>query len=232
MRLNERKRMELVGNHYETWGHISLEHLAIPETVKVTVMGTPFIPTSFNIYGEPNFTDEAAMLYEWKENEIRRQPGMEKFILEADISYEERIFDIPRKEFDSIQEIGESTYDLESFNQMLNNRRLFRKVSDENLNEFVVFGKYWLDQFGQVWVRNTPIDSNIAMSRILHASYFNSLVGGCGYSGGAYIPNAGDVCPCCGKKFTIEDVEHADFGALKGKICHDACRREYEHQRD
>lgn len=63
----EKKRMEGWNVGGGLIGHITLDKLAIPETVKVTLLGEPLIPSSFNCYGHPNFTKEQEMLYRFKE---------------------------------------------------------------------------------------------------------------------------------------------------------------------
>ena len=88
----EKKRIEAWSTGKGTIGHITLDKLAIPETVKVTLLGEPIIPESFNCYGHPNFTEEQEMLYMFKEEELKRQNGGKYSPLEAEIVYEERNF--------------------------------------------------------------------------------------------------------------------------------------------
>lgn len=109
-------------------GHITLDKLAVPETVKVTLLGEPVIPKSFNCYGHPNFTEEQEMLYMFKEEELRRKDGGESTSLEAEIVYEERIFDVPRSTFDTVRGIQKSLTSLSDLNEMLQNRRIFLKA--------------------------------------------------------------------------------------------------------
>lgn len=87
----EKKRIEAWGTGKGTIGHITLDKLAIPETVKVTLLGEPVIPESFNAYGHPNFTEEQEMLYMFKAEELKRKNGGEYTPLGAEIVYEERI---------------------------------------------------------------------------------------------------------------------------------------------
>ena len=71
----EKKRLEGWSTGKGSIGHITLDKLAIPETVKVTLLGEPIIPESFNCYGHPNFTEEQEMLYMFKEEELKRLNG-------------------------------------------------------------------------------------------------------------------------------------------------------------
>lgn len=231
MKRIEWKRIEMVTDGTRSWGRIELDRLAIPETVEVTVLGERLIPESFNIYGWPRFTEETTLLFEWRENERRRWPGKENFILKARVSYEERVFNVPRRQFDTVEGIEKCLGDLESFNQMLCNRRLFRTTGKE-LKEFVVFGKYWLDRFGQVWVGNTPEEFIKTVPEVITRRKFSLMTENITFSFGSYIPEAGSICPCCGKEFTIEDVTYGKFGVIEGKICHDECRRKYERYRE
>ena len=73
----EKKRIEGCTTAKGFIGHITLDKLAIPETVKVTLLGEPVIPMSFNCYGHPNFTEEQEMLYMFKEEELKRKNGKE-----------------------------------------------------------------------------------------------------------------------------------------------------------
>lgn len=231
MRRTERKKIERVTDGTRSWGRIELDHLAIPETVEVTVLGERLVPESFNIYGWPRFTEEATSLFKWREDEIRRWPNSENYSLKAKISYEERIFNVPRRLFDTVEGIEKSLGDLESFNQMLCNRRLFRATGKE-LKEFVVFGNYWLDKFGQVWTCNTTEGFRKTVPKVITKRKFSLMAEDVIYCFGDYIPEAGSTCPCCGKEFTIKDVAYGRFGVVKGKICHDKCRRKYEHYRE
>lgn len=66
----EKKRIEGWSTAKGSIGHITLDKLAIPETVKVTLLEKPIIPESFNCYGHPNFTEEQEMLYMFKNGVI------------------------------------------------------------------------------------------------------------------------------------------------------------------
>lgn len=227
----EKKRIEAYGTEKGTIGHIRLDKLAIPETVKVTLLGEPIIPESFSCYGHPNFTEEQQMLYMFKEEELKRQNGGEYIPLEAEIIYEERIFDVPRSTFDSIMGIEKSLLSLSDLNEMLQNRILFRKAHEnERLNEYMLFGCYWLDQFGQIMSVKKTSKGNLKTSG--DVEYYetfckNNSEGFILTSGGYAIPTAGSVCPCCGKTFTIEDIKNNPCVYVDGKFYHDSCWRNY-----
>lgn len=115
----EKKRIEGWSTGKGSIGHITLDKLAVPETVKVTLLGEPVIPESFNCYGHPNFTEEQEMLYMFKEEELKRQNGGKYTPLEAKIVYEERVFDVPRSTFDTVRGIQNSLLSLSDLNEML-----------------------------------------------------------------------------------------------------------------
>ena len=166
----EKKRIEGWSTGKGSIGHITLDKLAVPETVKVTLLGETIIPESFNCYGYPNFTEEQEMLYMFKENELKR------------------------------------------------------------LNEFMLFGCFWLDQFGQIMSvektekgklkTNGDVEDYETFKR--HNSKGFTLI-----SAGYAIPTAGSVCPCCGKKLTIDDVKNNPCVYIDGKFYHDSCWRNY-----
>lgn len=227
----EKKRIEGSSTGKGSIGHITLDKLAIPETVKVTLLGEPIIPESFNCYGHPNFTEEQVMLYMFKEEELKRQNGGEDTPLKAEIVYEERIFDVPRSTFDTVRGIEKSLLSLSDLNEMLQNRRIFCKAhKSERLNEFMLLGCFWLGQFGQVMsVKKTAKGKLRTNGDVEDYETFKRLnsKGFTLTSGGYAIPTAGSVCPCCGKTLTIDDVKNNPCVYISGKFYHDSCWRNY-----
>src|SRR5574344_1451403 len=147
----EKKRIEALSNGNGLIGHITLEKLAIPETVNVTLLGKTIVPVSFDCYGHPNFTEEQEMLYIFKEEELKRKNNGKYKTLEAKIVYEERIFDVQKSTFDTVSGIENSLTTLSDLNKMLKNRSIFNMINeDEMLHKFILFGRFVLDQFGQV----------------------------------------------------------------------------------
>lgn len=228
MTIIEKKCIRLCGDGNSTWGHIELTHLAKPQTMKITLDGENIIPERFNIYGEPIISEEMAMLYKWKEDQLRRNPETKDVLLIAEISYDTDDFSVPITEFNSVHGIEKSLMNLDSFNEMLNRRRIWRKYTGDYLNKYVIFGKYILDEFGQVL---TVIETENSQELppvctydffIIHMSSFRA-------SYTTYIPEPGTRCPGCGKKFTINDLRDNKFGLINGKISHDSCRRNYYH---
>lgn len=227
----EKKRIELWSTGKGSIGHITLDKLAIPETVRVTLLGEPVIPESFNCFGHPNFTEEQEMLYRFKEEELKRQNNGKYIPLKAEIVYEERIFDVPRSTFDTVTGIEKSLISLSDLNEMLYNRSMFLIAHEhERLNEFMIFGCFWLDQFGQVMsVEKTEKGKLRTNGDVEEFKTFrrNNREGFTLTSNGYSIPTAGSVCPCCGKILTIDVVKNNPCVYINGKFYHDSCWRNY-----
>ena len=227
----EKKRIEIWGTGKGTIGHITLDKLAIPETVKVTLLGETIIPESFDLYGHPNFTEEQGMLYKFKEEEFKRQNGGEYTPLNAEIIYEERDFDVPRSTFDTIKGIQKSLNTLSDLNEMLQNRRKFRKTHEgQSLNEYMIFGCFWLDQFGQIMSIEKAAKGKLKINGDVEdykTFCSNNSEGFTLTTGGYVIPTADSVCPCCAKTFTIDDIKNNPCVYVDGKVYHDSCWRNY-----
>lgn len=227
----EKKRIEAWCTERGSIGHIALNKLAVPETVKVTLLGEPIIPESFDCYGHPNFTEEQERLYSFKEDELKRQNGGEYVPLKAEIVYEERILNVSRDTFDTVKGIQESTHSLSELNEMLRNRRIFHKAhKGEGLDEFMLFGCFWLDEFGQVMsvekMAKCKLKTNGDVEE--YETFCKRNSGGFSLTSGGYdIPTEGSVCPCCGKTLTIDDLKNNPCVYISGKFYHDSCWRNY-----
>ena len=227
----EKKRIEGFITEKGSIGHITLDKLAIPETVKVTLLGEPIIPESFDLYGHPNFTEEQKMLYLFKDQELKRQNGDKYIPLEVEITYEERVFEVPRSTFDTVTGIKKSLINLSDLNEMLQNRSIFHKAYEsERLNEFIIFGCFGLDQFGQVMSIEKTAKGKLKTNGDVEEfeSFYkkNNKKLTLTFNGYA-IPTAGAICPCCGKKFTIDDIKNNPCVYIDGKFYHDNCWRNY-----
>lgn len=176
MRRTERKKIETVKSGNQIWGHITLNNLANPESIRITINGDKIKPTSYDIYGSPEFPKELVEYYNWKEQEIRIKNGKKDFILKAEVSYEERTFDIPTECFDSKEGIKKSLNSLKDFTEMLNNRLIFHTLSGNALNEFIIFGKYLLSSDGQFLLRNYSFGSSVVFPDIMEKSKFEHLL--------------------------------------------------------
>lgn len=218
-------------------GYIKLEKLAIPETMKITLLGKTILPESFDEYGQPFFSEEQWLYYTLKDKEMKNNNRRESASLELEIEYEERIFDVPRSSFDTIKGIKKALLSLSTLNELLENRKLFVCThKDKRLNEFILFGYFLLDtRGGYVYhvVNRMKRDlifkedvETYAKFRKNNFDYF-TLSGG---ADGFVIPTTDSVCPCCKKVFTIEDVKNnpCRFDG-DGNFCHVSCLEKAEN---
>lgn len=81
MRRTERKKIETVKSGNQIWGHIKLNNLANPESIRITINGDKIKPTSYDIYESPEFPKELVEYYNWKEQEIRIKNGKKDFCI-------------------------------------------------------------------------------------------------------------------------------------------------------
>lgn len=226
----EKKRMESFSLGDGFFGHIALDRLAIPESVQVSLLDDPIIPISFDVYGHPNFTEEQMMLYNFKEAELERLNAGEYTPLKAVITYEERIFDLQKSAFDTIKGIEESIVSLASLNEMLKNRSIYHKINeDEPLKEFIIFGHFMLDRFGQVFSVSKIGKCNLITCQSVEEfeTIRKNNISGFILSDSYKIPLDGSACPCCGRKFTIDDVRNNTCIDCKDKVYHKSCWSKY-----
>lgn len=136
----EKRRINLVKTSNGERGSLWLKKLAIPETVKVTVNGEKVVPAGFDIYGQPVFSKEQCKMIEFKEEALRREKNDPNYELKAEVQYEDKMFDVPRTNFDSVNGIQESLESLSTLSQLIKNRKIFHKAYPKDmLNEFVLF---------------------------------------------------------------------------------------------
>lgn len=231
----EIKPIQAYSDGNNLYGMIELKNLAEPSSVLVYVKEEQWYPNSFNLYGYPIFTKEQLDIFGYKEDEFNRESNDKSKRFSAVVVYEDREFNVPRHLFDSIEGIKESLKSLSSFYEMLENRLIFKKAYATDLNTFVVFGKYVLDEFGQVWVPSIynrieppkPIDDvedkEAFFSRISTESSFGWGLGTVSNT----IPKEGAICPCCSVKFNISDVRHHRCSCINGVFYHSSCWDQY-----
>lgn len=229
----EKKRMEAWGFPRKVViGHITLDKLAIPETVHVTLLGEEIIPESFDCFGHPNFSEEQQLLYLYKSEEYKRKHG-ENAVLKAEIRYVYRQFCASRDAFDSLEGIKEAVTNLSWLNETLDNRRIFKMVHpDEELNNIMIFGCYLLDRVGNVWSIEKK-DRKKVVSKGAVESYeeFRENNKDLDFrltTGGYVIPPVNSVCPCCGKQITIADLQENPCILEEGKYYHESCFKEFD----
>ena len=239
MQYQENARIErFINDAGDTWGMIELKHIANPDSMIVTLCGERLYPEKYNIFGWPIFTNEVCNRFYWKKEELERKYGKD-FQLKALVSYDELKVEIKEEDVNSLEGIKTRVGDLDSLNQLLKDRCIYYKSQseDKRLNKYILFGKYEIDNFAQIWelVDEEQIDVPDVCTPIEFENAFRRAKNGknCSrWTASSVIPKEGECCPWCTKRFTIEDVKKGKFGIINGKTAHDSCRKEYEHERE
>ena len=219
----ENKRIEdCLINGEGAVSRIVLDHLAIPETVRVFFLGEEIIPIRFDFLGNPIFSYEQSMLLAFKRSEFIRRNGI---CPDVQVHYKERSFDVPMNEFDTLQSIKKSLHSLSAFENVIKSRRMFAKShSDAGLKEFIVFGRLRLMHDGKLGYVCTDEYPQIKedVEEVFRNSWYLP----------SDIPSASAVCPCCGKPFTIEDVKNGTYEFVDHIPWHIDCWHEYRRQKE
>lgn len=232
MLIHERLSLTPYGDGQNMYGIIKLSFPANPSTVKVYYMGLQVNPERFSLAGSPIFSEEMTELYLWKDYQrLNHDPNDNYDNTIFDVTYEKMEFNGPKSEFDSINGIRNSLKNLVDFHQMLNTRRLwYLNNKDKRLNEFVIFGKYVLDCFGQILIINY-FNFEYTMPDVCTYEYFKDNVKTFSTSFKPVIPKPNTTCPCCGKQFDISNLKNTTFGLVNGKVAHESCRKTYYHSK-
>lgn len=217
----------------KTCGYIELADMAYPLTVRVSLNDKEIAPTSFNCFGYPIFSEEQARIYRLKNYEYKKT-SKDKEDLKLNVSYRVDASWIHSCFFDTSTGIDRSLVGLIEFNRVLNDRkRYIKRHPNERLNEFVVFGKFFLDERGQLWsIERTERDKVVTKAPVETLEEFkrNNPSGYtfvCGEKQLA-IPKPNSICPCCGKHLTIYDVRDNYCIYADGKFYHESCYHELE----
>ena len=117
----------------------------------MSLCGQRLYPKEFNIFGWPIFTKEVCDLFDWKENSLERIHGKD-YRLTALVTYDSANVHIDPHAVNSLDGITSGIKDLKSLNKLLRDRVIYNKLfGGGKLNKYVIFGRYSLDEFGQVW---------------------------------------------------------------------------------
>ncbi|MBE5821212.1 MAG: hypothetical protein E7311_01315 [Clostridiales bacterium] len=206
-------------------GILELPTLAKEKGMKITLEGKEVFPESFNECGEPIFSEEFAELMDFKKEEVKRGINKNKNSILFNVTYNERSI-IPSDNFDTIEGIEKYITCLDDIHSLLKVRKMYLKENPENkLNQFVIFGKYLLNKFGDLdrLTFFNPFESPI----ICTEKEFLHMVGSYHRQHKVHIPKDNTICPICSQKFTIEDMKDSEFDLINGKICHESCKEEY-----
>ncbi len=213
--MKETTNMYLSSFAGETKGRINLEKLAIPETMTIKISNERIIPEAFDIFGQPVFSYATY-------KRVEKKYGSTKL----EVEYQEHIFKVPRSEFDSLKGIEIACMNLENLNEMLENRAKFRKAyPKERLNEFMLFGCFHLDVFGQSFSIEKHKFGNMKTSKVAEEfeTFCKNNTQFAITTGAFTIPKPNSICEYCKKELTIRDIENNPCIFDKGKFYHDSC---------
>lgn len=217
-------------------GIIKLEHLAKPESVAVYLNGYLVNPQSFDIYGQPIIAEEMCQFFTWKYQETIETTLCKE--IPAVVIYEPDEFSVAQLNFDSVAGISRCLNSMKSFTEMLNNRKRYFKANSKKgaslseiinsnyLGEYVIWGKFILDKFASISKIEASFNVDF-ISDVCDLKFFESQFGGHYGYGTAYIPEAGAICPICGREFSIYDMQTREITQINGKYCHNKCKEEY-----
>lgn len=263
-----REKKEMLTAESLEYGYIPVDVVAKKETVKVFAFGEEIVPDDFTIAGEPIFSKVKTLLYSWKKKqelrEGRTEPSIEicyeeytaeeimgLFAEEAisdsckfkGLSPEEETkekFWEAKKNFDTVEGIERSLADLDTFWKMLKERNLcaqFKEI-DFLLGEYVVFGKYYLDRYGQILkIENADyVQEEPWIPKVCGRNEFDILTNSYHVSEEIMLlPKSGESCACCGRKFEIADLENGleeiyllDSSEMAHKKCYENFYRQLE----
>ena len=238
MQYQENVRIQRCCNRVgETFGIVDLQHMADPQSVIVSLCGVRLYPKKFNIFGEPIFTKEVCDLFEWKEKALKRIHGKD-FKLTALVTYDSSKVHINPHEVNSLDGVTCSMQNLKLLNKLLSDRMIYNyQLGRGRLNEYVIFGRYRLDKSGKVWTLKEEYEvpgMPLACTQNEFIETYNKVKSYklASWEGICNIPDEGESCPWCTKKFTIDDVKNGRFDIINGKIAHLQCTKQYEHERE
>ena len=210
----------------------------IPGSVKLSISGKEeIVPQYFSTAGTPVFSPEASLILYCKERLATEKRVIgnfkEDFFISADYATES--FDFSLEEIDSLNGVISALSDLKSFNNLCGKRKAYASQFNTPLHCFVIFGRIMLDEQGYVRrmtrLKNHVYDVVVAPDElpiVCSREQFEKTVTFFESDSTTNIPNDGDVCPCCGKKFNIDDLKH-HIASRHGKPIHEECLKNYEY---
>ncbi len=231
-------------------GILELSKLPIPGSITVYLQGHLIEPESFDEYGTPVLSVEMTEYFKALQRaKCRNNKDNSTEDIYARVNYKPMEFTVPEDEFNSVNGIQKALESLESFNNMLTNRKRFLKAFGKNatLSEYIVLGRYILDKCGKVhdWsgaIKNTvknelkfiPFLEEIRklpdVCEISALRYFLKKDEILCYGPSVCIPQTGSICPICGRKISMYDLRTRQISILNGKSCHSNCLHSYEEQ--
>lgn len=202
-------------------GILRLNKLAKPEKIRIKIGDEEYAPVSFDTYGHP-IISEASFKYYRALKAIKERKGES---LVPEVEYEPAVFAIRKELYDSkegIQRVAEFSEEkqLSKLKEILVQRKKAHFVGEE-LNTFILYGKYALYGDGHIYLCKYTMDST-KEDIVLELSEVSDFV----LLKEVHIPGSKDRCAICGKPFTISDVKN--FNTSETEDCekvHAECLR-------
>lgn len=249
--IKENPYLSVYGDGKEIYASFELKKYANINTLSVLMDGKQIFPYRFTLLGCPCFSLDVYHEYEKLSKEYRQKTGEKYGYFTVDVEYEEEEFNVPLESFNTIEGITKSLVDLETFNEMLDNRRIYRKVHpNSRLDEFVVYGQWVLDLFGQVMTitevnynlipeSNSPELKeycNLFGDKVVTEKYFGSFFEtfSISYAG---VPRSDSVCKICDEDWSIENLKYANYSNyiykfINGETYHKKCYCNDRHDKE
>jgi len=191
---------------------LSLDDYAKEETVKCKIanIGDEITPDGFYFNGNPYFSYETYLKYSKGEHYAR---------IYVEVEYESKELEIPESIFNTRNGINNYITDLKTLHDIMNIRSIACKKKKIKLNEFIWRGILKFDEFGQTmfiynqkWIGKFPnrIGTINAYDFSLYCEGYIMTF--------RNIPEPDEVCPQCGKKWTIENI--SDYITIEQKYKH------------
>jgi hypothetical protein len=182
--------------------YINLSDYANKEGMKCKIanINDEIVPESYSSNGTPYFTYDTFMKY---------ANGDHYASVYVEVEYKPKELELDTQTFNTAYGISEYIKDLKTLNHIMNIRSVAYNKKGMRLNEFVWNGVLKFDQFGQTMVlseqefsENTP---QYIKFRAVDMETFSLY---CKRWCGTFksIPDENDVCPHCGKKWSINDI--------------------------
>ena len=207
-------------------GIIRLNKLAYPRDITIQIGDEEFRPVGYDTYGHPIISEENVIYYKALKA-IKERQGES---LVPVVEYFSQPFCVKREVYDSVEwlEKVETEPDADEKLKRLKEILIYRKRANfnrENLNTFILYGKYALYQDGHVYLcsyerknQDEPLPIALELSEVDNFELGEEV----------HIPRHEDVCFICRRNFNIDDVK--EFAATEdenGRKAHKRCLTKY-----
>lgn len=194
---------------------IRLEKCAIPESVKVKYLSHVAEIEGFDKCGHPEFSKRQAQVIETLMFYREKETGNKEQIV---VEYEEVKLTLEKEQFNTIDAITNAFRQKCNcaLTEVLANRRIFSRISDEGLDEFVLIGRMYLGKYGQTGVIMAPFITGFSQVEKMEDFVLRDTKARIVVEDGLDIvakfapkgqseEEKTSTCPICGKK-TMQDI--------------------------